>query len=321
MTEPRKFPFATIILVLVITIIQVLRMFGGSNEAFIMDNFNVITWEILYNQPWRILTSPFIHQNLLHYLENLFFLLLFGWFIERKYGWAFFLGAFWGGLVTGYVIWINIAHDWIIGTSGGICGLFGFSLIANRRAPWWKTLTHYPLHILYTLNLIWSVVADVIDFVPFEVAHLNHVVGILFGLGFGAMFLLPQAGTRWRPLAVAVPILLFASQFYAPWQDEWQLVKLQPSLVTENPECAVKSIEKDYFVEAPIVFVNETTNPIGIYWLDYQGDAQFYLWIKAGGSKDMNSFIGNSWCIVDVKSGKAVNTAVVKEPGEIFTTP
>lgn len=129
---------------------------------------------MFYNQPWRLITSPFIHQNLLHYLENLVFLLLFGIQIERTRGWKYVIGAFFGALVTGYVIFLTFMHSGIIGISAGVCGLFGYSLIDNHRIPWWTMLTHRPLHILYSLNLLRSVIADVTDLIPFDVAHYRN---------------------------------------------------------------------------------------------------------------------------------------------------
>src|SRR6266542_417981 len=107
----RTVPYITLTLAVLITIIQIFRSIGGSYNEFVLTNLNVGNWELLYEQPWRILTSPFIHQDILHFLENLFFLLLFGWQIERTYGRAILLGVFFGALVTGYVIYINFMHE------------------------------------------------------------------------------------------------------------------------------------------------------------------------------------------------------------------
>jgi membrane associated rhomboid family serine protease len=73
MRKSPTIPYATLSLALLITIIQVMRSIGGSYNELVFANLIVVSWELLYNQPWRILTSPFIHHNLLHYFENLFF--------------------------------------------------------------------------------------------------------------------------------------------------------------------------------------------------------------------------------------------------------
>ena len=69
----QKIPVVTITLALLITIIQLLRSLGGMYDELVLMNLDWLNWEVIYAQPWRILTSPFIHQNVQHYFENLFF--------------------------------------------------------------------------------------------------------------------------------------------------------------------------------------------------------------------------------------------------------
>lgn len=316
MRNSRTVPYVTLALALPLTIIQIFRSIGGSYNELVLTNFHHGSWELLYNQPWRILTSPFIHQNLLHFFENLFFLLLFGQQIERSYGRVILLGVFFGALVTGYVIHINVMHDRLIGISGAVCGLFGFSLISNSRSPWWSTLTHRPLHFLYLANLLWAVIVDIADWVPYPVAHMNHVAGILYGAAFSRAFLLMPRGAQWRWAIIALPLVLFASLFYSPWQVEWRLVKRSPNLVTTSADCRLRSTEQDIYIPAPITFVNISTKPIALYWLDYEGKPIFYFWLKPGKSAEQNTFIGQPWCIVDVDSGDALQVVTVTEPAQ-----
>jgi membrane associated rhomboid family serine protease len=319
MRNSRPIPVVTITLALLITMIQILRSLGGIYDEFILTNLDWVNWVVVYDQPWRMLTSPFIHQNLLHYLENLFFLLVFGYQIERTYGWKYFLGAFLGAMVTGHIVWMNIMHNFIWGISGGVCGLFGFSLIANRRVPWWTTLTHRPLHALYFANLIWAVVVDVADWVPYPVAHLNHVVGILYGMAFGAAFLLVTRNSLWRWTVSALPLALFASMFYSPWQIEWRLVKRPPLLVTANADCHLKSIEPDVYTPAHITVMNASTKHIALYWLNYEGKPEYYFRLNPSDSDEYDLFIGHRWCVVDADSREALQAFIVTEPEQTIT--
>lgn len=319
MRARRTVPLVTITLALVITSIQLFRSIGGSYDEFVLASLHHGSWELFYSQPWRVLTSPFIHQNILHFLENLFFLLLFGWQIERTQGRTILLGVFFGAIVTGYVIYLTFMHEGIIGTSGGICGLFGFSLIANRRIPWWTTLTHRPLHILYVANLLWAVIVDVTDWVPYNVAHLNHVVGILYGAAFGIAFLLRPRGTPWRSAVIALPFLLFASLLYSPWQIEWRLVKRPPILVTANADCQLRLDKQGTYPTANITFVNASSKPIAVYWFDDEGKPQYWFWLNAGESRDYYTYIGHPWCIVDIDSGEALQALIATKPEQIIT--
>lgn len=319
MDKIQKVPFVTLTLGLLITVIQILRSLGGSYDEIVLMNLDWLNWEVIYAQPWRILTSPFIHQNVQHYFENLFFLSLFGYQIERTYGRGIMLGVFFGAMVTGHMVWINLMHNFIWGVSGGICGLFGFSLIAGRRTPWWSTVTHHPLHILYLIDLLWAVFIDVTDRVPFPVAHLNHGVGILYGMAFGSVLLMFSNGTRWRWIVTALPLVLFATVFYSPWLVEWQLVKRPLSLVTTNTNCQLKSIEPEVYTDASVTVINSSTKQIALYWLNYEGRPEYYFRLNPGDTEEYSLFIGHRWCVIAADSPEALQTFMVTEQNQIVT--
>lgn len=319
MHKSQTIPIVTITLALLITMIQILRSWGGRYDELVLMNLDWLNWEVVYAQPWRILTSPFVHQNLPHYFENLFFLLVFGYQIERVYGWGILLSVFFGALVTGHMIWINIMHNFIWGVSGGICGLFGFSLIAKRLMPWWTTLTRRPLHILYFTNLLWAVLVDVTDWAPFPIAHLNHVIGILYGMAFGSAFLLISEGSRWRWAVSTLPLVLFMSVLYSPWLVEWQLVNRPLSLVTTKANCQLKSIEPEAYTPAHITVVNSSASHIALYWLNYEGNPDYYFRLNPGDSEEYDFFIGHRWCVVDADSREALQAFTVTEENQIVT--
>ena len=213
-----------------------------------------------------------------------------------------------------------MAHNFIIGISGGICGLFGYSLIANRRRPWWTTLTHHPLLALYALNLLLSVIVDLSGWLPFQVAHLNHLAGILYGIAFGGAFLLLPHGVRWpKVVIIAVPYLLLASLLYSPWHIEWHLIKNQETLVQEIENCRLRSEEQDKPTTAPIDFVNNSAEGAAVYWLDYDGQANFQVWLKRGESREWNSYVGHYWCVVNTDGEEKSQAFVVTEPDQTIT--
>lgn len=319
MPKSRTIPIVTITLALLITMIQVLRSLGGKYDEFVLMNLDWLNWEVVYAQPWRLLTSPLIHQNWHHYLENLFFLLLFGHVIEPAYGRGSMLSIFSGAMVTGHMVWINLMHNFIWGVSGGICGLFGFSLIVQHRMPWWTTLTHRPLHILYLANLLWTVIVDINDWAPFPIAHLNHVLGILYGMAFGSVFLMTSRGSQWRWIVSALPLVFFASVFYSPWLVEWQLVNRPLSLVTANTNCQLESLEPEVYTPAHITVRNSSTRQIALYWLNYEGKPEYYFRLNAGESKEYDLFIGHRWCVVTVDNREAVRAFTVTEENQIVT--
>jgi len=319
MRNSRNIPIVTIAIALVITVIQILRSLGGRYDEFIITNFDWVNWEVFYTHPWRLLTSSFIHHNLFHYFANLFWLCLFGWMIEPNYGSAKTLGILLGAMVAGPVLNITVAHVWTIGFSDGVCGLFGFSLIVNRRVPWWTTLTHRPIHAFFIAALAMPFLPFFSHLVGFGTAHLAHLGGILYGLAFGITFLLLPRETKWRWVVIALPFVLFASQFYSLWQLEWRLVNRPPTLLTSNADCRLKSIEPDVYTSANLTVVNASTKRIALYWMDYEGKPRAYFWLRPGSSDEYYPFIGHRWCIVDVDSHEALQAITVTEPEQTIT--
>jgi hypothetical protein len=208
---------------------------------------------------------------------------------------------------------------WIVGISLGVCGLFGFSLIANRRTPFWTIFTHRPLHAFYLFTLITPSLPFVANIQNFRVSHMSHLGGILYGVAFGVIFLVMPHDTRWRWAIVALPFLLFASQFYSPWQMEWRIVKKPPILVTSNTDCSLRSMEQEVYTPALITFMNASTRDIALYWLDYEGKPEFYFWLGSGDSREQETFIGHAWCVVAINSGQAIQAVIVTETQHSIT--
>jgi membrane associated rhomboid family serine protease len=109
-----------------------------------------------YNQWWRLITSMFVHIDLLHLLMNMFSLLIIGPFVEKLYGSAKFV-VFWvvtglaGSIATYLTLRPALAHGALgtflfksvdvpaAGASGALFGLVGvlfvFGIKFRRELP------------------------------------------------------------------------------------------------------------------------------------------------------------------------------------------
>jgi membrane associated rhomboid family serine protease len=85
---------------------------------------------------WRLLTSAFLHENLLHIAFNMYALYLFGPFVERALGRVRFIIAYLTMAVGSsvFVYWLSEPRGLTIGASGAIFGLFGMALIFLLKA-------------------------------------------------------------------------------------------------------------------------------------------------------------------------------------------
>jgi len=153
----------------------------------------------------------------------------------------------------------------------------------------------------------------------YRFSHLSQFGGILYGLAFGVVFLLMPQDSRWRWAIIGLPLLLFASQFYSPWQLEWRLVNRPPTLLTSNADCRSKSIEPQVYTSANLTVVNESTKKIALYWMDYEGKPRAYFWLRPSASDEYYPYIGHRWCIVDVDSREALQAITVTEPEQMIT--
>ncbi len=133
-------------------------------------------------EPWRMLTSVFVHSTglIFHVLLNMYTLWIFGRLLEPFIGtWRFvtlYLLAGLGGSVG--VLWLGSPTTAVVGASGAIFGLIGAFIVIHRSlggsAP--------QLYVLLGLNLV-------IGFLPgMAIAWEAHLGGLLVGALIGWLF-------------------------------------------------------------------------------------------------------------------------------------
>lgn len=133
--RPRRNPFppvtsALIALCILVALVQYVR------PHTVVDLF--FYPPVAYLQPWRFITSAFLHSGIMHILFNLYALILLGLQLEPYLGKARFLtlylaSAVAGNLaVIGYGALVDDLNVGVVGASGAIFGLFGAMLVVSR---------------------------------------------------------------------------------------------------------------------------------------------------------------------------------------------
>ncbi|GGI45420.1 membrane associated rhomboid family serine protease [Agromyces flavus] len=133
-------------------------------------------------QPWRLITSVFVHSTALifHVLLNMYTLWIFGQLLENVLGRSRFLALY---LISGLagsvgVIWLADHNTSVVGASGAIFGLMGAFLVIQRRLGGSAT----QLLILVGINLV-------IGFIPgLNIAWQAHLGGLVGGALVGLIF-------------------------------------------------------------------------------------------------------------------------------------
>ncbi|MCD2440845.1 rhomboid family intramembrane serine protease [Agromyces sp. SYSU K20354] len=164
-------------------------------------------------EPWRMLTSVFVHSTglIFHVLLNMYTLWIFGQLLEGLLGrWRFlalYLISGLGGSIG--VLWLSDPRVGVVGASGAIFGLMGAFLVIQRRLGGQTT----QLFVLLGINLV-------IGFIPgFNVAWQAHLGGLVVGALLGFIFVETRQRSRqalqvWLLAAVVVVLLLLGLRFF-----------------------------------------------------------------------------------------------------------
>ncbi len=148
------------------------------------------------SEPWRFLTSAFLHQTgfLPHILFNMLALYVLGPMVELHLGRVRFLALYLLSAVGGSVGYLALAdpanpQSWygaVIGASGAVFGLFGALLLLNRRLG----LRSSGLVTIIAINAV-------IGFVPgLNIAWQAHVGGLVTGTLAGAVLVYAPRARR-----------------------------------------------------------------------------------------------------------------------------
>lgn len=202
LTSPKAISVSTLIAVaILLAYARVWVTQGGGFAApspWLLVDFGG-TWKPLMDaEPWRLLTSVFLHGGLLHLAFNLLAIASIGPRIEELYGRATMAGIF---ILTGVIasfasISIRDTYGVGIGASGALMGLIGLAAAYGHRAGRGRG------HALRDDMLKWSAYTFIFGFV----AHADnwaHLFGLLAGAAFG-LAIKPAWWTRrrWLPARV-----------------------------------------------------------------------------------------------------------------------
>jgi membrane associated rhomboid family serine protease len=172
-----KMKFYTLWIALTIILVLILQTFiEGFTNIFVLD-------QNAWTQPWKFITSIFLHGSLKHLIGNLFALLFFGFILEKTIGSNKFLGIYLASGILANLIAINF-YPSSLGASGAIMGIIGTLTILRPTMNVWAFGLIMPMFIA---GIVWVVVDAVGVFIPSNTGHIAHLSGIAFGAIFGAL--------------------------------------------------------------------------------------------------------------------------------------
>lgn len=141
----------------------------------------------LGGQPWRLLTSTFVHLSLPHIASNMLCLFYWGPVTERALGWRKFAATYLLCGVSASLVSVALQpHIVSAGASGALAGLLGVMLVmwlrGDPRVSRNGILTNIGLNVLIAFAV--------------PVDWIAHAAGFVAGVLLGLVFV-----TRWAPVA------------------------------------------------------------------------------------------------------------------------
>lgn len=204
--DPRRIGGTLLVAALGLVFFLLISIFGGKLMA--PDAGTLVAWGgnvdslSLGAQPWRLLSSIFIHNGLLHFLVATAVLILVGLQLERRTGTVIFLLVFFvSGLTAAF--WSAVWHNNLIsvGSNGAIWGMIGalFSLFALGSFPKRRMIYVASVAIPFLLIDLFNVMGNGADL------WLN-LGGFLSGLLWGVV--LRQGIKQPRPVVPSEPAIV-----------------------------------------------------------------------------------------------------------------
>ncbi|MEC5208988.1 rhomboid protease GluP [Psychrobacter sp. PL15] len=211
-------PITTLLLISFVGlyIVQVLSGVDANNPsiaALLKWGANALPYT-MGDEPWRLVSSGFLHIGLMHLLFNGFAMYFFGQIAEPMFGSAkflalFLLAAVGGNLLNSYVTWQGILDETAqpgisAGASGGIMGIGAALLIATffKMSVNGMILNLRSLIFIMGINLVYGFAVPGID-------NAGHIGGAITGLVIAL-----SVGIAYRQRAAALQASIVNYQTY-----------------------------------------------------------------------------------------------------------
>ena len=135
-------------------------------------------------EPWRFVSSIFLHADVTHILYNMFALVLFGLILESLIGSKKFAIVFFVTGIVANLVAVNF-YDSSLGASGAIFGVIGALIVVRPSMTVWAFGMPMPIFIA---GILWAAGDFIGLFVPSNVGNIAHLVGMGAGLLIGAFY-------------------------------------------------------------------------------------------------------------------------------------
>lgn len=148
-------------------------------DIWVFENFAMVSG-LFFSEPWRAITSMFLHGDLMHILFNMFVLFMFGTILQRRIGINWFLIVYFASGICGSLGFELLSEPGIyaVGASGAIYGILGALVVLAPR----MTIYFYGIPMpMYIAGIVYAVVELLFMGSADNIAHSAHLLGLVGG--------------------------------------------------------------------------------------------------------------------------------------------
>ncbi len=182
MHKLKKINLAIIVCILVSLVSWFVSMFSNTNP--VLDYMAFSGDNLLKGRAWTLVTSLFIHADILHLAGNMLFLYVFGNTMEEDLGAKKTLGTFFFGGIISFLLSL-LFYNPITPLIGASAAIFTLSAVVMLIKPLkFSILFFMPQGLVAILYFVYNLAA-VYYGEGGNVAYIAHVIGFAVGIPFG----------------------------------------------------------------------------------------------------------------------------------------
>ena len=167
----------------IIACILVSVVFWLSNPDVLVEYLAFSGVNLLNGRAWTLITSLFLHADILHLAGNMLFLYAFGNTLEEELGATKTLGAFFVGGVLSFILSL-LFYDWTTPLIGASAAIFTLAAIVMLIKPLKFSILLIPQGLVAILYFVYNAVA-VYSGAEGNVAYIAHIIGFAIGIPLG----------------------------------------------------------------------------------------------------------------------------------------
>jgi membrane associated rhomboid family serine protease len=168
----------------IIACIIVSLVFWLSDPDVLIEYLGFSGDNLLNGRVWTLVTSLFLHGDILHLAGNMLFLYIFGNTLEEEMGAAKALGAFFIGGILTFPLSL-LFYDWGTPLIGASAAIFTLAAIVMLIKPLKLSIFLFmPQGLVAILYFTYNALA-VYSAAEGNVAYVAHIIGFAIGVPFG----------------------------------------------------------------------------------------------------------------------------------------